>query len=139
MTTLEEKWGSDALAFGWTALPISLLTHQRKLGLNPVGLNVLLHLLSQWWQREKLPYPSQASIAEKVGVSTRTVQREIVLMKKNGLLKITRTSIHDEKFLGRNLYDLSPLVAKLQKLSAELLIEQEIKNKRPKSGKPATP
>lgn len=51
-------------------------------------------------------------------------------MKKNGLLKITRTPINNEKFLGRNVYDPSPLVTILQKLSTELLIEQEIKKKR---------
>ena len=133
MTKLEDKWSGDTLSFGWTALPISLLHHQRKLGLSPVGMNILLHLLSQWWQKENLPYPSQTSIAEKIGISTRTVQREILQMKKGGLLKITRTSVHDEKFLGHNLYDLSPLVTKLQKLSSELLIDQEIKKKRSKS------
>ena len=77
-----------------------------------------------------MPYPSQSSIAEKLGVSTRTVQRELAQMKKNGLLKITRTPINNEKFLGRNVYDPSPLVTILQKLSTELLIEQEIKKKR---------
>ena len=133
MSHLEDKGGEDTWAWGWTALPIALLHHQRKLGLSPVALNVLLHLLSQWWQKENLPYPSQTSIAEKVGVSTRTVQREMLQMKKNGLLKITRTSIHDEKFFGRNLYDPSPLVLRLQKLSLESLIEQEVKKKRAKS------
>lgn len=128
--SLERKWGVESLSFGWTALPISLLLNQRKLRLSPLGLNVLLHLLSQWWQKENLPYPSQSSIAEKLGVSTRTVQRELAQMKKNGLLKITRTPINNEKFLGRNVYDPSPLVTILQKLSTELLIEQEIKKKR---------
>jgi len=128
--SLEKKWGDGSLSFGWTALPISLLLNQRKLGLSPLGLNVLLHVLSQWWQKENLPYPSQASIAEKVGVSTRSVQREIAQMKKKGLLKITKTALSDEKFLGRNVYDPAPLAAVLQRLSEELLIEQEIKKKR---------
>lgn len=130
---LEDKWGEVSLESGWTAIPISLLQNQKKLGLSPLAMNVLLHILSQWWEAGKLPYPSQSSIAEKLGVSTRTVQREIVQMKKAGLLKITRTSVHDEKFLGRNLYDLSPLVLKLQKISLEHLVEQEIKKKRQKN------
>lgn len=129
-SNLEQKWGASNLAFGWTAVPISLLLHQKKLGLSPLGLNVLLHLFSQWWQKENLPYPSQSSIAEKLDVSTRTVQRELAQLKKNGLLEIKRTQIHDEKFLGRNVYDPYPLVEKLQKLSSELLVEQELKKKR---------
>jgi len=133
MNELQAKWGEETLSFGWTALPISLLHHQKALGLSPVAMNILLHLLSQWWQKENLPYPSQKSIAEKVGLSTRTVQREIFQMKKNKLLKTERTSVHDEKFLGRSLYDLSPLVTRLQKLSADLLIDQEIKKKKSKN------
>lgn len=132
-SSLEDKWGKKSLVFGWTGLPISLLLNQKKLGLTPLGLNVLLHLVSQWWTKEQHPYPSQASIAEKVGVSTRTVQREITQMKKKGLLRIKRTLVHDEKYLGRNVYDLSPLAEKLQKLSEELLTEQDIKKKRLKT------
>lgn len=132
-SSLEDKWGEKSLVFGWTGLPISLLLNQKKLGLTPLGLNVLLHLVSQWWHKEQHPYPSQASIAEKVGVSTRTVQREITQMKKKGLLRIKRTLVHDEKYLGRNVYDLSPLAEKLQKLSEELLTEQDMKKKRLKT------
>lgn len=133
MNELQEKWGDETLSLGWTALPISLLSHQKALGLSPVAMNILLHLLSQWWQKENLPYPSQKSIAEKVGLSTRTVQREVLQMKKNRLLKVARTSIHDKKFLGRNQYDLSPLVTRLQKLSSDFLLEQEIKKKKSKN------
>jgi len=133
MNELQEKWGDETLSLGWTALPISLLSHQKALGLSPVAMNILLHLLSQWWQKENLPYPSQKSIAEKVGLSTRTVQREVLQMKKNRLLKVARTSIHDKKFLGRNQYDLSPLVTRLKKLSSDFLLEQEIKKKKSKN------
>lgn len=127
---LEGKWGEDSLCFGWTALPVSLLLLQQRLGLSPLGINVLLHLLSQWWKKESLPYPSQSSIAERMGVSTRTVQRELAQMKKNGLLKITRTSVSDPRFLGRNVYDPSPLAVKLQKMSLELFSENELKKKK---------
>lgn len=126
-SSLEEKWGKNSLELGWTAFPVSILTHQKKLGLSPLGVNVLLHLISQWWQKEKLPYPSQVSIAEKVGVSTRTIQRELTQMKRNGLLQIKRTQVHDEKYLGRNVYDLTPLVERLDQLSIDWLSTQETK------------
>lgn len=118
------KWGEDTLSIGWTAIPIALIKFQNKLKISPVSMNVLLHILSQWWQKENLPYPSQSSIAEKMGVSTRTVQRELLTMKKNGIIAIKRTSINDPKFMGRNIYDFSLLVNKLQKLS----IDQSKKN-----------
>lgn len=113
------KWGEDTLSIGWTAIPIALIKFQNKLKISPVSMNILLHILSQWWQKENLPYPSQSSIAEKMGLSTRTVQRELLTMKKNGIINIKRTSISDPKFMGRNIYDLSLLVNKLQKLSID--------------------
>lgn len=127
---LEKRWGQPALLFGWTALPVSLLLQQRKLGVTPLGLNVLLHLLALWWEKNQLPYPAQSSIAEKIGVSTRTVQREILSLKKAGLINVKKTSIHDEKYFGRNLYDLHPLVQKLGVLS---IILKEEENKRKKN------
>lgn len=117
--SLIDKWGEKTLASGWTALPLIILTEQKKLNLNPTGLNVLLHLLSQWWEKEKMPYPSQISIAKKMGVSPRTVQREIAKMKKNGLLKTKRTPFNDPKYLGRNIYDLTPLILLLEDLILE--------------------
>lgn len=125
---LTKKWGEKSLLFGWSAVPVSLLLMQRKLGLTPLGINILLHLISLWWEKDKHPYPSQAGIAEKIGVSPRTVQRELISLKKKGLLATTRTSIQDPKFSGRNIYDLTPLVEKLQEFSQEL--HQEKKQKK---------
>jgi predicted transcriptional regulator len=126
---LLEKWGENSLLFGWTAVPVSLLLVQRKLSISPLGLNILMHLLSLWWEKRHLPYPSQSSIAEKIGVSARTVQREIVALKKGGLISVKKTSVHDEKYLGRNIYDLQPLVEKLGVLSSLLKEESLKKNK----------
>lgn len=116
---LVDKWGEKTLSHGWAALPILILEKQHHLRLSPTSLNILLHLISLWWEKDNHPYPSQIAIAKKIGLSPRTVQREIAKMRKSGVLKITQTKINDSKHLGRNIYDLSPLVSKLEKLAEE--------------------
>lgn len=117
--SLEKKWGEKTLSHGWTALPILILEKQHQLKISPNSLNILLHLLSLWWDKDDYPYPSQIAIAKKIGLSPRTVQREIAKMRTSGILKITQTKFNDKKHLGRNIYDLSPLVSKLEGLTEE--------------------
>jgi len=114
---LEAKWGSKTLEHGWTAIPVLILQKQLQLKITPIGLNILLHLFALWWKKDQLPYPSQFSIADKIGVSHRTIQRETAKLRKLGLIKVQKTKFNDEKYLGRNIYDLSPLVSKLEELA----------------------
>jgi len=82
------------------------------------ALNVLLHLFSHWWG-DGLVYPSQVAIAGKMGVSKRTVQRGITELVELGLIGRSKTQLNS-KFKGRNVYDLNPLVKKLQSMSVGL-------------------
>ena len=52
-SSLNEKWGDEALIMGWTAIPSSLLMLQKTLGINSVALNVLLNLTASWWETAK--------------------------------------------------------------------------------------
>jgi len=115
-----EKWGNESLKLGWTALPTALLILQGKLGISPLGLNILLNLVSLWWDVSEQPYPSQQTLANRIGVSKRSIQRESLSLIKAGLLKTRRSTYQDEKLHGRNAYDLKPLVEKLQELSPNL-------------------
>ncbi|WP_335919110.1 helix-turn-helix domain-containing protein [Shewanella algae] len=114
---LESKWGEDALLMGWTSIPSSLLFLQSDLHISANSMNVLLHLVMHWWDDKRKPHPSQQSIAKRMGVSIRTVQRAIYELEESGLLLKQTTSKDHPVYRGRNLYDLSPLIATLQTMT----------------------
>lgn len=111
----EEKWGKKNLEMGWTAIPTALFILQGELKLSPVQFNVLMNILLHWWGKD-WPHPSQKSIAHRIGMSPKTVQRAILSIEEMGLIKKQRTSREHRKYNGRNIYDLTPLIQKLEEL-----------------------
>ncbi len=129
--TLTKKWGKDALAMGWTAIPTSLFFLQNKLNINPTTMNVLLNMIMHWWGSTESPFPSQTSIALRMGVSKRTVQRAVAELEKLKLIEKTTTSPKDPRFHGRNLYDLSPLAQVLNVMTPG--VKADVKRRRVKT------
>src|ERR1019366_4860995 len=70
---IANKWGS-ALDAGFQVVPSVLVKAQSRLGLDAVDCMILLNLNLRWWQRDRLPYPPPALIAQRMGVSRRTVE-----------------------------------------------------------------
>lgn len=102
------KWGKANIDAGWTCIPNILIHRQRTLGLDAVDLNILLHLITYWWEDENLPHPSKDTLAKSIGVSPSTIQRRIRSMEKAGYLKrIIRPKAGEKN--DTNLYDLTPL------------------------------
>lgn len=115
--TLEEKWGENCLFMGWTAIPTLLLFLQSELSITPLGFNILINLISHWWESEEHPFPSQESLANRMGVSKRSVQREISNLVEKGLIEKTPNKPSHTKYKGRNTYNLSNLVKILNDLA----------------------
>jgi len=124
---IEDKWGKETLKLGFIPFPTSLLFAQQELGLSSIEINILLNLLVHWWETKQYPFPSQQAIAHRMGISTRTVQRTLAGLEMKGLIKRLRTSRDNEKYKGRNIYDLSPLVTVLEEKTPELKIYQKLK------------
>lgn len=124
---LESRWGKNAIDVnGWTGIPNLLLERQQELKIDPLDLNILLVLCKHWWEEDKMPYPSKATIADIVGREKSTVQTRIRGMEQRGLLKrVTRKNGQGGQ--GSNEYDLSGLVKKLRKLAKS---EQAVKKAR---------
>lgn len=111
----DQKWGEALSSKGWIAVPVMLVTSQKKLNINSMEMNILLHLLMYWWDKDKHPYPSQISMAERIGVSVRTIQRHLETLSNKGLIiKISSPTINS--FKTRNTYNLTPLVNKLNQI-----------------------
>lgn len=92
-------------------LPDLLLKHQHRLDLTAVDLVVLINITLHWWEPERNPFPRSSTIATRMGVDVRTVQRSLGRLEQRGIIaRLGRSERSAE-------YDLSPLVAKLSELA----------------------
>ncbi|MHC6158230.1 helix-turn-helix domain-containing protein [Bradyrhizobium elkanii] len=105
-------------AAGYQPLPDVLLFHQSELGLNSEELNVALHILAHWYAPERLPFPSAKTIARRMGVGERTVERYLTSLRKKGFLVKYR---HPKGVRRRKGHDLSPLIDRLKPLAQQRL------------------
>lgn len=104
------RWSEAGLA-GWQPVPDVLLRHQGELKVSATELNVLLNITTHWWAPGEKPFPRSATIAKRMNVEPRTVQRAIRSLAGKGLLKIER-----REEAGGRCFDLTPLVTKLAPL-----------------------
>ena len=99
-------------------VPSLLLRAQRRLGLSPTQLAVLMQLCDFWWDSERKPYPSKATLAERLGLSPRQVQRHVEEFETAGIVRRTQRRLsHGGK--TTNSYDLGGLVKRLRELEPE--------------------
>jgi DNA-binding MarR family transcriptional regulator len=121
----EKKWGKPLLRAGWSMIPTTILAKQEVLNLKANDVNVLMHLIAHWWYAERLPYPSLAEIAKRMGVDRSTVQRSVTKMVKQGLI-VRNERKHRSRGQLANSYDLGGLIRKATPL-AKTLIEEKTK------------
>ena len=65
--------------------------NQYLLGLNPTELVVLINLTMHWWYPKQRPFPRPTTIAERMGVDVRTVQRSLSRISELGLIRRIKT------------------------------------------------
>lgn len=114
----EKKWTPELMQAGWMLIPSVLLERQHTLGLDAVDINIILHLVSFWWDDSNLPYPSKRKIAERMGIDPSTVRRHIARMEKDGFIK--REYRKDEKQGQQtNRYSFTGLIKAAKPLAEE--------------------
>jgi predicted transcriptional regulator len=140
LKTNEKKWGKNLMDSGWTAFPSLILEKQHALGLDPLDINIILHLATYWWESENKPHPSKKTIAETIGVHPRTIQRRIASLEAANLIE---REYRTDKNKGNksNAYSFDGLIKELAPFAAEKIevnavrrAESEIrrKSKKPK-------
>jgi DNA-binding MarR family transcriptional regulator len=87
LKAIARRWTKTVVTPGWTAWPNILLERQQALGLEPLDVNILLHIARYWWEADELPFPSVSTLAAAIGVDRSTVQRRIARLEKGGLIK----------------------------------------------------
>ena len=108
---IQEKFG-DALLLGFTVVPAILLREQHTLRLNDGEMLLAMHLLLAWWEKDRLPYTKPTTIARRMGVTARTVQRHMKGLEDKGFL----LRVIDPEDSAKASFDLAPLVSRLQDL-----------------------
>jgi hypothetical protein len=115
----EAKWGVDVMAGGFCILPSLLFRAQHRLGLKSTHLTIILQIADFWWHDDNLPFPKKQTIAKRVGLKEKQVQRLIRDLEQRGYVKRNvRKTPHGQT---SNSYDLSGLVKKLQEFAPEFL------------------
>ncbi|HEY4370752.1 MAG TPA: helix-turn-helix domain-containing protein [Burkholderiales bacterium] len=113
---LADKWGTEVIGPGYTAVPDVLLANLAQLKITPTELAVLLQLMRFWWTAQQLPFPSKRTVALALGMTEKNVQKVVGRLVKRGLIKrIERRKPGDRS--ESNCYDFAPLVAKLRVLA----------------------
>jgi hypothetical protein len=118
------KWGEIVSGgrSGYQIVPDALIRLQRHLELTPGELNVLLNITMHWWEsaKEQMPHPRPDQIANRMGVSTRAVQRCIRSMVKKGLIEWLPAKRHPLTRVPVRRFRLQPLCERLLELSGKV-------------------
>lgn len=123
---LAEKWGSavgESPHTGFVVVPEVLLRGQANLGIRSTEMVVLQNILMHWWRADQKPFPSNESIAKRMGVRTRTVQRAMQTLQQQGLIDREVTRHRDDEnqtFRSHRRIDLSGLVKKAQVIAERI-------------------
>ena len=105
----QKKWGADLMKAGWTMLPNTIFMRQVALGLDSMDINIILVLLSHWWQADNLPFPSKKKIADTIGCDPSTIRRRIQKLEAAGFIKRIQRRVEKNRN-KTNQYDFSGLI-----------------------------
>lgn len=75
------------MSHGYCIFPSILLQAQSRLGVNAQEMVVLLQLTEHWWRADSKVFPKKEVIAQRVGLSTRQVQRHIQRLEELKLVE----------------------------------------------------
>jgi hypothetical protein len=127
----DAKWGSAVMQAGYCMIPSLLLRAQNRLKLTSTQLAVLLQLCDFWWEEGRKPFPSKETLATRMGMTARQVQRHIAELESKNMIKRVPRFDASNGGRGTNIYDLSGLVAQLQAIEPDFRkVEEGIKHSR---------
>ena len=116
------------MAAGWTAFPSVILERQDGLGLDPVDVNIILHLAMYWWWADNPPHPSKRRIARCIGRDASTVRKRIQRLEELGFLTRVPRYGKDGQQLS-NIYRFDGLIKEATPYAEEELKERALKKK----------
>ena len=109
-----DKWG-EAAGAGFQLVPDLLLKNQANLDLTSTDMLVLLNVLMHWWYRDQRPFPRSTTIAARMNVEPRTVQRSLAKLEELGLMHRVTEELPDGD--ERRVCDPTGLKRKLEEFA----------------------
>ena len=117
---LNQKWGKDTMAANYPVIPSALLRGQARIGITAMELAILVHLIDHWWKPDEMPWPSKKTLAERLRVGEKTIQRAIAHLEEEGLIQ-RKKRFNRAGARTSNEYDLTPLVERLKPIAKDLV------------------
>lgn len=123
-SSVEKIWGKPVCAHGYAGVPSILIQAQRRLGINPTQMNIVVQLLDYWRDPARKPFPTKEELAKRIGMTAKTIQNNIRELEKAGLIlrQLRKTAAGD---WNSNIYHLDGLVKKVQALEPEFTAERK--------------
>lgn len=114
-SSTERIWGKSVYGHGYTGIPSILIQGQRRLGITPTQMNIIIQLLDYWREPSRKPFPTKKELADRLGLTDKTIQNNIRALEKAGLIRREqrRTAAGD---WNSNIYHLDGLVQRVQAL-----------------------
>jgi hypothetical protein len=105
-------------------VPSILIQAQRRLGINPTQMNIIIQLLDYWREPARKPFPSKKDLANRIGVTAKTIQNNIRELERASLVQreLRKTAAGD---WNSNIYHLDGLVKKVRALEPEFTAERK--------------
>ena len=107
---VSERWSGALASGGWTPVPDFFLANYHRLGVSPIEAMTVLHLISHKWGADA-PFPSVATIAQRMGLKASSVRAHLRQLEKKGVLK------RQYRVGTTNRFDLAGLFKKLEELA----------------------
>ncbi len=124
MSSTEKIWGKAVYGHGYAGIPSILIQAQRRLGINPMQMNIIIQLLDYWFEPSRKPFPMKQDLAKRIGVTEKTIQNNIRALEKAGLIQrqMRKTAAGD---WNSNIYHLDGLIQKVQAMEPEFAAEKK--------------
>jgi hypothetical protein len=121
-----EKWG-DAGRAGFQVVPNVLFRAQKRLEIDSMDVVILLNLSLHWWGGANLPFPSPATIANRMDVSRRTVERRLEALERRNFIKRLKPEVPQAGKPKVRKFELRGLVEKLESCAAVNITQRNFK------------
>ena len=122
---LSARWSKKLIQGGWTGIPNIILERQNALRLTPIEFNLIIQIAKFWWEKEKPPFPSVQTLSDNIGVTTRTIQRNLAELEKKSYIE-KKARYHSSGGQTSNGYTYEGLIKKCK----EMVAEEEAANKQ---------
>lgn len=129
LSSTEKIWGKAVYSHGYAGIPSMLIQAQRRLGINPMQMNIIIQLLDYWREPSRKPFPTKRELAQRMDVTEKTIQNNIRKLERAGLLlrEQRKTAAGD---WNSNIYHLDGLVARVQALEPDFAAEKKLRRER---------